>query len=457
MIRKILVLSILFNFIFVSSPSAYDLQKGFADLTEKLMPSVVNISANQISKNQENSLIKYKSNNLVEKKAKYGAYSSLGSGFIIKEDGYILTNNHVVSGSDDVVVTIYNDKKYKAKIVGNDEIFDLAVLKIETEENLIPVKFANSDDIRVGDWILAFGNPFGLGTTLSTGIVSAKSRDINSGPYDNYIQTDASINQGNSGGPMYNLDGELIGINSFIFSSNGINQGIGFAVPSNMAKWASERLIVDGKINHGYIGLKIDRLVELNNADFSKAVMISSIEEDSPAMEAGLEVGDLILSFDGKKIESLRSLAIYVAEVKVNEKSKILIHRNSQILEKEIKIIEEKKQEKIEDKETKFANLGITFSDFGMRLTDKITDDMKSYYNFDSNIEGLLILDVDKDSYAFSSGLEEGEVILKVEGQNVLSIDELAELIKIFKDKKKDKIKLLIQGRAGFNFVLLKI
>jgi serine protease Do len=459
MIRKILLLLILFNFFIVNNLFAYDLQNGFADLTEKLIPSVVNISAKQKQKLKDDSPIRYKQNSLLEKKNnKIDASVSLGSGFVIGKDGYILTNNHVVENSDDIIVTVENDKKYNAKIIGFDKVFDLAVLKIEVEDELLPVIFANSNKIRVGDWVLAFGNPFGLGTTLTTGVVSAKSRDINSGPYDNYIQTDASINQGNSGGPMYNLDGELIGINSFIFSSNGMNQGIGFAVPSNIAKWVSMQLVENGKINHGYIGFKIDRLVEVKGEDFSKAVMISSIDENSPAIKAGLEVGDLVLSFNNKKIENLRNLAIYVAEAKINEKSKIKILRNSEIFEKDIIVVKERKP-RIKEVNIKnnFANMGIAVFDFGLKLTDKITDEMKSYYKIDNQIGGLLILDVESNSDAFVSGLQKGEIILKVEGQSVASIDELIDLVKIYKDKNVDKIKLLVQGKSGFNFVLLKI
>jgi len=310
--KNILLTFVFFNLGFVNFSNAKPIPGSFADLAERLMPSVVNISTTQTIKTNANQLPfqfppgspfeeMFKDfNQPTERKA-----SSLGSGFIINKDGTIVTNNHVINNAEDIVVRV-GDKEYEAKVLGADPYSDLAVLKIDTNEKFTPVKFGNSDKARVGDWVVAIGNPFGLGGTVTSGIISARNRDINLTRYDDFIQTDASINQGNSGGPLFNLDGDVIGINTAIIAPGQSGSiGIGFAIPSNAASNVITQLIKYGETKRGWLGVRIQQvtkeIADVEKLKNTEGALVASVGEKSPAKKAGLKAGDIILKFDGKK------------------------------------------------------------------------------------------------------------------------------------------------------------
>ncbi|MBP3346018.1 MAG: trypsin-like peptidase domain-containing protein [Alphaproteobacteria bacterium] len=307
----------------------------FADLVEKLSPSVVNISTTQKPENLEGGdVVSLK--NLPENKqiSPLGQeHYALGSGFLLDEEGYIITNSHVIDRADKINVILSDNSQHQAKVIGTDNKTDLALIKIDTDKKLMPVNLGDSDKIRVGDWILAIGNPFGLGGSVTAGIVSAKSRDIESGPYDNFIQTDASINQGSSGGPMFNLDGEVIGINAAIFSTTGGNMGISFAIPVNNAKFVIRELKNSGSVKRGWIGVRVQpQLTEANSiGNIPNGILISSVAEGSPAADAGIQAGDIILALNEQDMDSAQIFSRLVSESPVKGKITLKLWHNGQI------------------------------------------------------------------------------------------------------------------------------
>ncbi len=315
----------------------------FADLVEKLSPSVVNISTTQKPENLEGGdIISLK--NLPGSDGQISPlgqeHYALGSGFLVDEEGYILTNGHVIDHASSINVILADNSQHQAKVIGTDSKTDLALIKIDTDKKLIPARLGDSDKIRVGDWILAIGNPFGLGGSVTAGIVSAKSRDIESGPYDNYIQTDASINQGNSGGPMFNLDGDVIGINTAIFSTTGGNMGISFAIPVNNAKFVIKELKKSGTVNRGWIGVRVlPQMMENNSiANIPTGIQVSSVSENSPAAEAGIQAGDIITALNGNPAESAQIFSRLVSESAIDSTITLNIWRGRQFQTLDIKV-----------------------------------------------------------------------------------------------------------------------
>ena len=322
-------------------PGSKDHPGSFADLAEKLLPSVVNISSTQKAVDPGDfpemphfppgSPFEDFFEEFMERRGEGMPLippASLGSGFIIDaEKGYVVTNYHVIKDADQVRITLHDDTTLDAEIVGRDEKTDLAVLQVKPTKPLTAVPFGDSDKLRVGDWILAIGNPFGLGGTVTAGIISARQRDIQSGPYDDYIQTDASINRGNSGGPMFDLEGNVIGINTAIFSPSGGSVGIGFAIPSSLAKPVIMQLIEFGKTRRGWLGVRIqnvtDEIAESLGLSETTGALIASVTATGPAEVAGLQAGDIILEFDGKPINAMRTLPRAVAETPIGKKVKL--------------------------------------------------------------------------------------------------------------------------------------
>ena len=316
--KKFSLYFVFFYLIFNIELNAKNPPASFADLAEELMPSVVNISTTQTIKTQANPFpfqfppgspfgeMFKEFEKPTERKA-----TSLGSGFVIKKDGTVITNNHVIANADDIIVIVDN-KEYQAKVLGADPYSDIAVLKIESSTNFKTVKFGNSDKSRVGDWVVAIGNPFGLGGTVTSGIISARNRDINLTRYDDFIQTDASINQGNSGGPLFNMDGDVIGINTAIISPSGASSGIGFAIPANYASTIIDQLIKYGETKRGWLGVRIQEVTKemssIAGLDESAGAFIGGVSEGSPAEKGGIKEGDIILEFDGQKIKTMRNL-----------------------------------------------------------------------------------------------------------------------------------------------------
>ena len=308
--KKLTLLAMVLSLGIGNDAQAQNIVPSFADLAEGLLPSVVNISTTH-DKSEETDDVSDIDNNIettVESifNAPKTNRISLGSGFIISEDGYIITNHHVIDKAKSISVTLSDNSSAEARLIGGDSKTDTALIKIDTPKKLKAVKFGDSDKIRIGDWILAIGNPFGLGGSVTAGIVSAKSRDIESGPYDSFIQTDASINQGSSGGPMFNMNGEVIGINTAIFSTNGGSMGIGFAIPVNLVDFVIKQLKESGEVKRGWIGIKMQPYdadtAQSLGATENGGVIISSVSENSSAARAGIQAGDIILKFDGHLI-----------------------------------------------------------------------------------------------------------------------------------------------------------
>ena len=344
-LKLITVIFIFTNFSIFSN--AKDVPSSFADLAEKLMPSVVNISTTQtVTTNKNPFPFQFPPGSRLEDMFKeFGVPETrkamaLGSGFIIDAKGIVVTNNHVIKGAEDILVRVNGDKEYKVTIIGSDPLSDIAVLKMETKNKFIPVKFGDSDKARIGDWVIAIGNPFGLGGTVTSGIISARNRSIGLSRYEDFIQTDASINQGNSGGPLFNMDGDVIGINTAILSPTGASSGIGFAIPSNSAKRVIDQLIEFGETKRGWLGVRIQfvtkEIADAEKLDKPKGALVSSVAEGSPSDKAGILPGDIILEFKGTLINKMQELPLIVAQTDVGETVEVKVWRNSKELIKKI-------------------------------------------------------------------------------------------------------------------------
>ena len=350
--KNIIKCSLFFVLIFFPLSAAYSksVPESFADLAEKLMPSVVNISSTQTVRSSSNPFpfqfppgspfedMFKEFNKPTERKA-----TALGSGFIIDKTGIIVTNNHVIEGAEDIIVSVNGAKEYKAKVIGKDPYMDLAVLQIESNEKFTPVTFGDSDKARIGDWVIAIGNPFGLGGTVTSGIISSRNRDIGLTRYDDFIQTDASINVGNSGGPLFNIEGEVIGINTAIFAPGGASSGsigVGFAIPSNPASLVVNQLIEFGETKRGWLGVRIQEvtkeIAEVEKLEKPEGALVASVSENSPADKAGIKAGDIILEFDKKRIDTMRTLPKLVAQTEVGKKVTLKIWRNQKLITKKV-------------------------------------------------------------------------------------------------------------------------
>jgi serine protease Do len=455
--KKILLTFIIFNLGFVNFSSAKLIPNSFADLAERLMPSVVNISTTQTIKTNANPLPfqfppgspfeeMFKDfNQPTERKA-----SSLGSGFIINKNGTIITNNHVINNAEDIVVRV-GDKDYKAKVLAADNLMDIAVLKINSKDIFKPIKFGNSDKARVGDWVVAIGNPFGLGGTVTSGIISAKNRDINLTRYDELIQTDASINQGNSGGPLFNLDGDVIGINTAIIAPGKSGSiGIGFAIPSNAASNVINQLIKYGETRRGWLGVRIQEvskeIADVRKLKNTEGALVASVGEDSPADKAGLKAGDIILKFDGKKVDTMKALPKLVSNTKVGKKVELEIWRNKKLIIKKLtlgrlessddyKAENKKVKPELKTKDTEIETLKITVRD----ITIKDIKDRK----LEKNIKGVVITNISSKSVV-AGLLREGDIIIEVQENKVFNSKALNQLIESIYKKGEQTLLLTI-------------
>ena len=342
--QKLLIFFVFTNFILLNT--ARSAPNSFADLAERLMPSVVNISTTQTVTTNSNSFpFQFPPGSPFEDMFKdFGtpqerqAYA-LGSGFIIDEKGIVITNNHVIQNAEDILVRVNGDEEYKAKIIGKDPLSDIAVLQIEADNKFIPVKFGDSDKSRIGDWVIAIGNPFGLGGTVTSGIISARNRSIGLARYEDFIQTDASINQGNSGGPLFNMNGDVIGINTAILGQSG-SIGIGFAIPSNSAVKVINQLIEFGETKRGWLGVRIQivtkEIAEAEELDKPRGALIVSVADGSPSDKGGIIAGDIILEFDGKLINEMKELPLIVAQTEVGKTVNVKVWRNKREVIKKI-------------------------------------------------------------------------------------------------------------------------
>ncbi len=441
----------IFFFVLNVDGRAKNAPDSFADLAEKLMPSVVNISTTQTIKTRsspfpfqfppgspfEDMFKEFQEPS--ERKA-----NSLGSGFIIKKEGIVVTNNHVIANADDIIVKV-NNKEYEAKVLGSDPYADVAVLKIKSSETFKTVEFGNSDKARVGDWVVAIGNPFGLGGTVTSGIISARNRDVGLTRYDDFIQTDASINQGNSGGPLFNLDGKVIGINTAIIAPGQTGSiGIGFAIPSNAASNIIQQLIKYGETKRGWLGVRIQQvtkeIAEVQQLDEPKGALIAGVSEGSPAEKAGIKPGDIILEFDGKKITTMRSLPKIVANTKVGKNVNVKIWRNKKLISKKLTLgrLESSKEFLAENKKTQKVK-NIEIENLKISVRDLTPDDIEQR-KLDKNLKGVVITQISTNS-PLSILLNSGDIIVEMQGK---AIRNTKDLMSVSKDIKKNSKKTLL-------------
>ena len=424
----------------------------FADLAEKLMPSVVNISTTTIVTTQNNPFpFQFPPGSPFEDMFKeFGTpqerkSSALGSGFIIDEKGIVVTNNHVISDAEDIIVRVNGDKEFNAKVIGADPLSDIAVLQLETDENFVPVKFGNSDKARIGDWVIAIGNPFGLGGTVTSGIISARNRSIGLSRYEDYIQTDASINSGNSGGPLFDMNGDVIGINTAILGRNG-SIGIGFSIPSNNAKIVIDQLIEFGETKRGWLGVRIQdvtkEIAEIEKLDEPRGALVASVAQNSPSEKAGVKAGDIILEFDGERIQEMKQLPIIVARTEVGKKVQVKIWRNKREIVKTITLgrLETSEDFKVAEKEKPQKESGVENLKISVREITK--EDIKSR-NLPNQTTGLVITKIENDSPLFNS-IEVNSVILEAQKKKIRNANDLDQVVKKVLNSNQKTILLVI-------------
>jgi len=389
--------------------------------------------------------------------------SSLGSGFVIDEKGLIVTNNHVIADADEVYANFNDGSKLKAEVVGRDPKTDLALLRVKPEKPLTAVKFGDSEKLRVGDWVMAIGNPFGLGGTLTVGVVSARNRDINSGPYDNFIQTDAAINRGNSGGPLFNMEGEVIGINTAIISPSGGSIGIGFAVPSATAKPVLAQLADFKEVRRGWIGVRIqqvtDDLAESLGIGKARGALVGVVTPDSPAAKAGLKAGDVIVKFDGREIKQMRDLTRSVADTMADSTVDVVVLRNGKEETVRLKVARMPEDEKTTGAKSDApdAPKAAPKKALGMELSS-IGEDQRRRFRLKTEVKGVVITNVDRGSAAADKGIKAGQVIVQVGQETVESPADVEKQVDALrKQGKKSALFLLSDGEGQQEFVTIPL
>ncbi len=431
------------------SATARPAPNSFADIVEELLPTVVNVSTSSAA--NRNPLDAEEFQQFRDFMERFGRPAplpenngrrsqSLGSGFIIDESGIIVTNNHVVAGAETITITLHDDTQFEGTLLGKDESTDLAVVKIEPGDvELVATEWADSDGARVGDWIVAIGNPFGLGSTVTAGIISAKARDIRSGPYDSFIQTDASINRGNSGGPSFDIEGRVVGVNTAIFSPSGGSVGIGFAIPSNIAANIVDQLATRGEVRRGFLGTRIMPVgideADVLGMDTPRGALVRSLIETGPAKEAGIEPGDVIIRFDGKDVKTARDLPLMVAQTPVGKEVRVVVWRDGNELtvslflglldEEEVAeatpVSEEPEEEVMDGAEDLRA--------FGLAVTP-LTDEELQALELPGYQSGVMVTELTEDSPFVDQGLTAGDVILEIDNADVTSAADVAASIR---------------------------
>jgi serine protease Do len=485
------VLAIMFT---ASLAHAKAAPESFANLAEKLLPTVVNISTTQLveggnapqlpqlppgspfkdffeeffdrngqgqGQGQENG---HGRPDRPKRKA-----TSLGSGFIIDTktngDSYVITNNHVISDADEITVILHDNTRLTAELVGRDAKTDLAVLKVKSDKKMAKVKFGDSTKSRVGDWVVAIGNPFGLGGTVTAGIISARGRDIHSGPYDNFIQTDASINRGNSGGPMFNMDGEVIGINTAIYSPSGGSVGIGFAIPSSGAEPVINQLIKHGEVKRGWLGVHIqavtDEIAETLNLKKAEGALVASLIKGGPAEAAGIKVGDVIIEFDGKPVPKMRKLPRIVAETDIDKPVTVVVWRDGRKVSLKVDVGRLDETEEVvasndEENEKKTDKTDKMVSSLGLTLAE-LTPSLRQSYKLDEEARGVVVTDVKAGSAAQEKGIREGDLVVEVSQEEVTTPTQVIDRVEAARKEKRKRVLMLIEGQAGLRFIALEI
>ncbi len=451
--------------------------KSVAPVAEKLIDAVVNISTSQTVKGPQGAplpkvpqgspfedLFEDFFNKKGGRSRQDRKVSSLGSGFVVDgNEGLIVTNTHVIDGADEIIINFSNGSRLKVdKVIGKDPKTDLALLKVTPKKPLTSVKFGSSENSKVGDWVMAIGNPFGLGGSVTVGIISAKARDINSGPYDDYLQTDAAINKGNSGGPLFNMDGDVIGINTAIISPTGGSIGIGFAVPSDVAMPVIDQLRQYGETRRGWLGVKIqsvtEDIAETLGVKENTGALVANVTPDGPAAKAGIEAGDVILHFDGKEITTMRGLPRIVAQTPTDKSVDVELLRKGQ--KKSVKVIVGRLTEDdkpAEDSKSTDKPPAEKTSLIGLKLAP-LTDELRQKHGLDKKVKGVLVTEIDPQSPAALKGVKAGDVIVEAAQDQVSSIDDVVKSIdKVRKSGRKTVLLRVEDGKGDMRFVAVPI
>jgi len=455
-------------FVLVQASIAQARPESLAPLAEKISPSVVNITTTTVIEGRtgpqgivpegspfEDFFRDFQDRNGNQDRPR--RTSALGSGFVISEDGYVVTNNHVIEGADEILIEFFSGKELPAKVIGTDPNTDIALLKVEADDPLAFVSFGNSDNARVGDWVLAMGNPLGQGFSVSAGIVSARNRAL-SGTYDDYIQTDAAINRGNSGGPLFNMEGDVVGVNTAILSPNGGSIGIGFSMASNVVSRVVDQLKEFGETRRGWLGVRIqdvtDDVAEAMGLEKAAGALITDVP-DGPAKEAGLLAGDVIVTFDGVDVDDTRALVRQVGNTTVGKAVRVVVYREGgtqtvlvtlgrrEEAERAVPAAMEGGDPDVKEKEI----LGLTLS--------LLSDDMRSEMGLPEDMRGLLVMAVDETSQAFEKGLRPGDVITEAGQQKVTSFSDLDDRIDEAKEAGRKSLLLLVRRAGEPRFVAL--
>ena len=426
----------------------------FADLVDTLLPTVVNISTSQKvaprpGGEQAEEFFRELQERFGEQQRRR-PQTSLGSGFVVDASGVIVTNHHVIAEADEIKVRFSDDTELEATLIGSDEKTDIAVLKVESDKPLPSTKWGRSEKARIGDWVIAIGNPFGLGSSVSAGIVSARQRDINSGPYDDFIQTDAAINKGNSGGPLFNLGGEVIGINSAIYSPSGGSVGIGFSIPSAIAMNIVDQLRKHGEVKRGWLGVRIqnvtDELAEGLRLDDARGALVASVSSGGPAESGGVEQGDVILRFNGREVPKFRNLSRMVAETPVGEEVDVVVWRKGREVVLKV-VLGELKEEQLAAftpstgtvDSNEIVALGLTLA--------TITPELRERFSLDDKAEGVVITDVLPEGNAAKKSLEPGDVIIEVDMESVAGPDDVVDMVDRAKEEGSRVVTLLVHRK----------
>ena len=464
---KAIFLSIILIFNFSGISNSQNIPNSFADLAEKLMPSVVNISTTQTVVERSNPFPNFQfppGSPFGDMFKEFGTpqerqSSALGSGFIIDEEGIVVTNNHVIEGAEDIIVQVNGEKKFKAKVIGADPLSDIAVLKIESKEKFLPVRFGDSDKARIGDWVIAIGNPFGLGGTVTSGIISARNRSIGLSRYEDYIQTDASINSGNSGGPLFDMSGDVIGINTAILGRSG-NVGIGFSIPSNSAKIVIDQLIEFGETKRGWLGVRIQdvtkEIAEVEKLDEPRGALVASVAPNSPSEKAGVKSGDIILEFNGEKIGQMKELPIIVARTEVGKKVKVKIWRNKKEIIKTITLgrLETSEDFKVTEKNTPLKEQRIDDLKISVRQLSK--EDIKTR-NLPNQTSGLVITQIEADSPLINT-VEINSIILEAQKKKIINSDDLRQVVEqVLKSNQKTILLVIFNSQNQRRYIGVKL
>jgi serine protease Do len=436
---KLIFSVLILTFGFSIQSNSQSVPTSFADLAERLMPSVVNISTTQTVTTTSNPFpFQFPPGSPFEDMFKeFGTpqerkSSALGSGFIIDEKGIVVTNNHVIQDAEDIVVIVNGDQEYKAKVVGADPLSDIAVLQLETNDKFTPVAFGDSDRARIGDWVIAIGNPFGLGGTVTSGIISARNRSIGLSRYEDYIQTDASINSGNSGGPLFDMNGDVIGINTAILGRSG-SVGIGFSIPSNSAKIVIDQLLEFGETKRGWLGVRIQdvskEIADVEKLDEPRGALVASVAENSPSDKAGIKAGDIILEFNGVKINQMKELPAIVAKTKVGKKVKVKVWRNQKEITKSVLLGRLETSEDFKVSEKKEPAKKQTSEIESLKITVRLlnNEDIKTR-KLPNQITGLVVTKIENDSPLKNTTLAVNDVITEAQKKKIKSINDLREV-----------------------------